>query len=316
MHSLLRRHAWWAEVGIVLAFYLAYACTRALAPGTRAHAIANAGNVVAFERSIHLDPELWLNHALAPVNWLAALAGYYYLTLHFAVTIGALVLLYLRRPHLYRQARTSLVLASYSALVAFWFLPVAPPRMAEDGVIDVVVQHNTLGAAHAQQGRSSLENVYAAMPSLHVGWALWVALVVHRSFRSRWRQLAWLYPLATALLVLSTGNHYLVDALAGAAVVLAADVLSRGLLPSVRGAQASVAGSGSTSAMRRASTAARITCGTGSRDGVEMVPSPAYVAVASGAARDSRPCPSGSAPSRPTSAICSTRVTEPPSAAA
>jgi hypothetical protein len=208
--------------------------TRALAPGSKSDAEANAQHLLSFERFLKLDPELWLNHALAPVNGLAAFAGYYYLTLHFAVTVAALVLLYVRRPSLYAQARTSLVAASSTALLAFWLLPVAPPRLAEHGIVDLVVQHNTFGAADAQQGRSPLENVYAAMPSLHVGWALWVALMAQRAWPGRpfrLARLAWLYPLATALVVLSTGNHYLVDALAGAALVLAADVLTRRLVP-------------------------------------------------------------------------------------
>ena len=273
MRRMVRRHAWWVEVGVVLAFYLAYASTRALAPGTKADALANASHLVSFERSVHLDPELWLNHALAPVNWLAALAGYYYLTLHFAVTVAALVLLYLRRPHLYAQARTSLVLASYSALFAFWFVPVAPPRLAETGIADVVVQHNTFGSAQAQRGGSSLENVYAAMPSLHVGWAVWIALVVHRSFGSRWRELAWLYPLVTALVVVSTGNHYLVDAAAGAGVILAADAVTRRLAAAA--GQRLSSDSNPRSAVNRASTTARITCGTGSSVARSGVPSPA-----------------------------------------
>jgi PAP2 superfamily len=223
---LVRRHTWWAEVAVVLAFYLAYASTRALAPGTEAAAAANARRVLAVERWAHLHPEAWLNHLLAPTGWLAALAGYYYLTLHFLVTVLALVFLYLRRPDLYARMRTSLTLASVSALFAFWFLPVAPPRLAESGIDDVVVQHNTFGAANAQSGGSPLENVYAAMPSLHVGWALWVALAVVRSWPSRWTALAWLYPVATTVVVLSTGNHYLLDAVAGAALVLVVDVLT------------------------------------------------------------------------------------------
>ena len=183
--------------------------------------------VLSVERWAHLHPEVWLNHLLAPVGWLAAWAGYYYLMLHFLVTVLALVFVYSRRPELYARMRTSLTLASVAALFAFWFLPVAPPRLAEHGIDDVVVQHNTFGAADAQSGASPLENVYAAMPSLHVGWALWVALVVVRSWpSSRWTGLAWLYPVATTLVVLSTGNHYLLDAVAGAAVVLAADVVT------------------------------------------------------------------------------------------
>jgi hypothetical protein len=316
MRSLVRRQAWWVEVAVVVAFYLAYASTRALAPGTRDDALANAGHVVGFERSANVDPELWLNHAVAPIGWLGALAGYYYLTLHFAVTVGALVWLYLRRPHLYAQARTSLVLASYSALIAFWFLPVAPPRLAEHGIVDVVVQHNTFGAANAQQGGSSLENVYAAMPSLHVGWALWVAMVVHRSFATRWRELAWLYPLATTFVVLSTGNHYLVDAVAGAAIVLAADALTGSTALAARTTQVSPADSGSTSAVSRASTTARITWGTGSRVARSAPPS-AVPASDMATSADRRPrVPSDWGESRPASAICSTRVTAPPNAAA
>jgi hypothetical protein len=161
------------------------------------------------------------------VKWLSAAAGYYYLTLHFAVTIAVLALLYLRRPELYARARSSLMLASTGALLAFWLLPVAPPRLAERGIIDLVVRHNVFNAAEAQRGHSPLENVYAAMPSLHVGWAVWAAMIAQRSLVTRWRRLAWAYPVMTALVVLSTGNHYFLDVLAGAAVVLLADLVIR-----------------------------------------------------------------------------------------
>jgi hypothetical protein len=228
--SLARPHAWWVEIAVVLGFYAAYESTRALAPATRAGATINADRLIAFEHAAHLDPELAINRALAPLPWLSALAGYYYLTLHFAVTVGVLIFLYLRRPSLYAWARSSIVLASYSALLVYWLVPVAPPRLAQPGVIDVVVEHNIFGAAAAQQGDSGFENVYAAMPSLHVGWAVWAAVVTSRTWVGPWHHLGWLYPVATALVVLSTGNHYLADALAGAAVVLAADHVSARLL--------------------------------------------------------------------------------------
>ena len=187
--AMCRRRAWWVEAAVVLVFYLAYAATRAFAPGTRVDAESNAQHLIAFERTVHVNPEHLLNHALAQADWLSVAAGYYYLSLHFAVTVGVLVTLYLRRPQLYSHARTSLVLASYVALVAFWFIPVAPPRLAEPGISDPVVQHNVFGAAHAQRGDSSLENVYAAMPSLHVGWAVWVALVGVRALPRPWGRL-------------------------------------------------------------------------------------------------------------------------------
>jgi hypothetical protein len=78
---------------------------------------SRADHLLSFEHAAHLDPERVLNRALAPVSWLSAAAGYY-LTLHFAVTLAALALLYFRHPHLYAKARTSLVPASYTAGVA------------------------------------------------------------------------------------------------------------------------------------------------------------------------------------------------------
>jgi hypothetical protein len=229
--ALCRRRSVWAEVGLVVVFYLAYAATRALAPGTRVEAVSNARHLLAFERAIHIDPEWALNHALWRVNWLSTVAGYYYLTLHFAVTVGVLAAVYFRRPQLYPLARTSLVVASFSALFAFWFIPVAPPRLAEGGIVDAVVQHNVFGSADAQRGGSPLENIYAAMPSLHVGWALWVALVAVRTLPRPWSQVCAIYPVATAWVVLSTGNHYLLDAVAGAVTVLVADAVCRAVLP-------------------------------------------------------------------------------------
>ncbi|HZC70594.1 MAG TPA: phosphatase PAP2 family protein [Jatrophihabitans sp.] len=222
---LMRRYMWWVEVGAVLAFYFAYEATRALAPATPAQARSNADEVLSVEHVVHLSPERGLNRALATLSWLSTAAGYYYLTLHFAVTVVVLALLYLGRPQMYARARSSLVVASFAALLAFWFVPVAPPRLAEHGIVDVVVRQNVYGMARAQRGHSPLENVYAAMPSLHVGWALWVALVAQRAFRGPWRHLGWAYPAVTTLVVFSTGNHYLLDALAGAALVLGADVL-------------------------------------------------------------------------------------------
>lgn len=280
---LVRRHTWWVEIAVVLAFYLAYASTRALAPGTASDAAANAQHVLSVERWAHLHPEVWLNHLLAPFGWLAALAGYYYLTLHFLVTVLALVFVYLRRPDLYARMRTSLTLASVSALFAFWFLPVAPPRLAENGIDDVVVQHNTFGAANAQSGGSPLENVYAAMPSLHVGWALWVALVTVRSWpSSRWTALAWLYPFATTLVVISTGNHYLLDAVAGAALVLAADAVTGRWLARYCGVLSLVNNSGTRSARlsTRASARARASSAGGKASwGSAITTSPAACAA-------------------------------------
>ena len=82
---------------------------------------------------------------------------------------------------------------------------------------DILVTRDILGAADPH-GATSLVNLYAAMPSLHVAWAAWCATAVVIATRSRWRHLAWLYPAATTLVVLASANHFLLDAAAGLAV--------------------------------------------------------------------------------------------------
>src|SRR5262245_51447680 len=128
---LLRRYRWWSEIVVVAFFAVAYEATRALAPSDPVRAMSNAHQMLALERVLGISPEGALNRWLVTWGWLSTAASYYYLTFHFAITFVALGLLYCGRPQLYARARSSLVLASYVALLAYWFLPVAPPRFAE-----------------------------------------------------------------------------------------------------------------------------------------------------------------------------------------
>src|SRR6185312_8776052 len=113
--------------------------------------------------------------------------------------------------------RSALVLATTGANVVFWTWPAAPPRFAVPGMTDVLARYRILGAGRPH-GPDSLVNLYAAMPSLHVAWAVWCAVALVAATHGRWRHLAWLYPAATALVVLVTANHFLADAAAGLAV--------------------------------------------------------------------------------------------------
>ena len=148
---------------------------------------------------------------------LADAAGYYYGLAHFLVTPLVLAWLYLRRPAAFPRLRSGLVLATAVANVVFWAWPAAPPRFSVPGMTDILVTRDILGAAHPR-GATSLVNLYAAMPSLHVAWAAWCALAVVTACRSRWRRLAWLYPAVTTLVVLASANHFLLDAAGGLAV--------------------------------------------------------------------------------------------------
>ncbi len=205
-----------AELATIAAGYAGYSLVRLAIHAGRHAAFAHAALLWRTERRLHLTAEPCLNHLTAPHLVLAEAAGYYYGLLHFIVTPLVLAWLYLRRPAAFGRLRSALVLATAAANVAFWAWPAAPPRFSVPGMTDILVTRDILGAAHPH-GATSLVNLYAAMPSLHVAWAIWCALAVVTAARGRWRHLAWLYPAATTLVVLASANHFLLDAAGGLA---------------------------------------------------------------------------------------------------
>ena len=212
----------WIEAAAVVGAYLAYQLVQMAVAGTRRSAVFRAEWLWHAEQRLHLDPELALNHLVTAHHWLAVLSGLYYGSLHFLVTPLVLVWLRLRRPVLYAPLRNVLVLVSLVALLAYWLLPLAPPRLAIPGIVDTLKVNDILSAGNPK-GPASLANQYAAMPSLHIAWAVWVALAVVAAWPvARASRLVWLYPLVSTLVVLGTGNHFLMDAVAGAALVAAA----------------------------------------------------------------------------------------------
>jgi membrane-associated phospholipid phosphatase len=161
---------------------------------------------------------------------LGLLCAYLYATLHYLVTPLVLGWVGIRRREAYPRARSALLLATAFGLLGYWLAPTAPPRLLDTGLTDTMAVFSGAGwwgdAASAPRGMESLSNQYAAMPSLHVGWALWVALVVYRHARGPLaRGLAVAYPVLMSVVVMATANHYLLDVVAGIACALAADHL-------------------------------------------------------------------------------------------
>ncbi len=206
-----------AELATIGAGYFGYALVRLAMHADRHAAFAHAAQLAQAERHLHLRIEPWLNGLAAAHPPLAEAAGYYYGLLHFIITPLVLAWLYLRRRAAFGRLRSALVLTTTAANVVFWAWPVAPPRLSEPGMTDILVTHDILGAANPH-GATSLVNLYAAMPSLHVAWAAWCATAIVITSRTRWRHLAWLYPAATTLVVLASANHFLLDAAGGLAV--------------------------------------------------------------------------------------------------
>ena len=216
-----RRLPWIFELVSILVGYGVYALVRLYTPGERDLADVHALQVIHAEKVVGVYHELALNRYITGKAWLELPASYYYATLHFIVTPLVLVWLFKRHPSVYAPLRSAIVIATAAALVVYATWPLSPPRYVVAGTFDTVL-HNPVAWAVNGHGVSGLVNEIAAMPSLHVGWAVWCAVSVSTALRSRWRFLAWLYPLGTTLVVVATANHYVLDAVAGCAVVAVA----------------------------------------------------------------------------------------------
>ncbi|MBW8480797.1 phosphatase PAP2 family protein [Actinomadura sp. PM05-2] len=218
----------WRELLLIALFYAGYTLTRiVLVQDGTGPAFAHAHTILGWERALGIDVELDLNHTLLMVPWLARTANFFYATAHFAVTLALVAWLYRYRPQHYRWLRTALMAATAVAVLGFWLYPLAPPRFLPDqGFVDPVTALHSFGL-YASDASGSLTNQYAAMPSMHAGWALWCGVVLVRVATQRWaRVLGVLYPTTTVLVILSTANHYLLDAVVGMAIIGAALGLS------------------------------------------------------------------------------------------
>jgi PAP2 superfamily len=219
------RPRWWGEALVIVWLCWIYDAITNLAPLRLHLAIAHARGVLDLEQSLGLDPERSLDRWLAGHHTLGLLLSLYYDNAHFIVTLGLLGWLWWKRADLYRPLRNSLVLVNLIGFAVFWLYPVAPPRMLK-GYTDVVASTHAFGGWHTG-ALASQANQLAAMPSLHIAWAVWCTIAVWRITERRWvRVLAVLYPCVTSLAVLATGNHFLLDIVAGlVAIALAVGIV-------------------------------------------------------------------------------------------
>jgi len=192
-------------------------------------ALSRARWIWHFERAVHLPSETAIQRFFLPHPLLIQFFNLYYDVLHFPVLIATLIWLFVWHRDRYGPWRTTLaVFTGISLLVQF--IPVAPPRMlAGTGLVDTAVRyHQSVYSNAAGFDPDQL----SAMPSVHVGWAILVAIALIATTRSRWRWLAVLYPAMTTLAVIVTANHFWLDGIAAAVilvVVLAAQSLVRRL---------------------------------------------------------------------------------------
>ncbi|MFF8955849.1 phosphatase PAP2 family protein [Streptomyces sp. NPDC014894] len=220
------RPRWWTELLLIAVVYVAYSAGRLLARGDVNTAVDHGLAILRAERALFLDAETPLNKLFTETPAIGIPADFLYASLHYLVTPAILVWLFRRRPAHYRAARTWLMASTLLGLVGFTLVPTCPPRLldASHGFVDTMAQYSSYGwwgaEASAPRGMGGLTNQYAAMPSLHVGWAVWCGVILWRHARTPlMRTLAVAYPVITVIVVMGTANHYFLDAVAGAAVM-------------------------------------------------------------------------------------------------
>ena len=148
-------------------------------------------------------------------------SSWLYVNAQTSVTVGALIYLYLRHNRSFYFVRNMLMISMAIALVAYAVFPTAPPRfMPEWGFFDSVADFTgvRIDTAHGSAARpTALTNLYAAVPSMHVAFALLIGWPLARLVRWRALRVLWLlYPLLMAFVIIATANHFILDALLGA----------------------------------------------------------------------------------------------------
>ncbi|MEU8125081.1 phosphatase PAP2 family protein [Spirillospora sp. NPDC049024] len=214
------------ELLLIIVLFAAYKLGRLLADGRVSEAFDNAHRVLRLERVLGLPDEVAVQHGLLHSQTLVHAANAYYAGVHFPAAVLFLLWVYLRRPAHYRWVRRVLVALTAAALVLHLLVPLAPPRMLPaTGLIDTAARYGP--SVYGAPQSDTIANQYAAMPSLHIGWAAVIALGLIVTSRTRWRWLWLLHPVATVAIVVGTANHYWLDGIVVLALLTVTALLLR-----------------------------------------------------------------------------------------
>jgi len=222
------------QIGLFALADLCYETVRGIADGNDAVAFANARSIVDLEQGLGLffEPHLqsWtMNHRV-----LVDFANFMYVNSHFVVTTSVLVWLYLRHNKQFYFVRNMFMVAMSLALVGYLALPTAPPRfLPELGFVDTISYYADVH--HDSAFVTLFFNPYAAVPSMHVAFALMLAVPTMQLVRHKLVKVAWaFYPALVAWVVIVTGNHWWFDAAAGGVVALVSGLVALLVLSRIR----------------------------------------------------------------------------------
>jgi len=255
--STPRRPRWWLEIVLILVLYGVYTAIRNqvgsdLGEDARQAAIDNAELIIDIERSMHLFGEHGIQQLFIGADWFIIFWNFFYGFLHFAATIGAMVYLFVAHPVRYLRWRSILTATTVLALIGFATFPLMPPRLLSEcesaygacdpnyDFVDTLVDPGGFWSFDSG-AMQEISNQYAAMPSLHVAWAVWVALALYPVMRSRWKRgAAVAYPFLTLFAIVVTGNHYWIDAVGGLVILAVGYLIGRRIEPWLPGIPATL----------------------------------------------------------------------------
>jgi membrane-associated phospholipid phosphatase len=212
------------EVLVILAGVVTYFGIRGQTAGTPETAVDHAQDIVALEQRLNLDHEAGLQQYVVDSDVVSTVANWIYIWGHWPVIVATLLWLALRHRTVYLRLRNAMMASGGLGLLVYTTYPVAPPRLAELGLVDTVSERSS---AYRILQPPAFVNQYAAMPSLHVGWDLLVGLALISAAGALWlRVLGRLMPVFMGLATVATANHYLLDVVAGVAFALAGHAIA------------------------------------------------------------------------------------------
>lgn len=232
--GLLRLARWpWAqyvsvgawEAALICALFASWQYVGGLARTRVDGGIAHGYAVWNLERAWHLPSELSVQRLIIGHPWLVHVSDWYYGGAHLNSMWIFLVWLFVRHRDQYARWRNVVVLSTGMSL-ALELIPVAPPRFLTSGtgIVDLPLQYGE--SVYGFFG-STVAGQLSAMPSVHVGWAVLIAIAVITSSTSKWRWLVLLHTGFTVFVVVATGNHFWLDGVAASAFVVLGIVLER-----------------------------------------------------------------------------------------
>ena len=239
---------WWREILIIAAVNVVYETVRNLSAGKPSKAYSNALLIIDWQRNLGIWHEQAMQQFALGFTPLIVFANYFYGSIYIIATLFTLIFLYSKFPDDYPLFRNTLMIGTLCGLIGFALFPLMPPRLLDDtlllqgtnanlwfGFIDTLVEYPTFWSFN-DPAMKTISNQFAAMPSLHCGWAFWTFISLLPRMKSWWsKTLVVLYPVLTVYVVIITANHYVLDAVAGFALFTFAYFVARKFTRAGRG---------------------------------------------------------------------------------